>query len=49
MADTEHGKIAEQRIRTWLDRPDQGYSFDRIIIAPKQSIPKIYSLTDPED
>ena len=30
MADTEHGKIAEQRIRTWLDRPDQGYSFDRI-------------------
>ena len=27
----------------------EGYSFDRIIIAPKQSIPKIYSLTDPED
>lgn len=30
MADTEHGKIAEQRIKTWLDRPDLGYSCDRI-------------------
>jgi len=30
MADTEFGKIAEQRIRTWLDRPEDGYSFDRI-------------------
>lgn len=30
MADTEFGKTAEQRIRTWLDRPQDGYSFDRI-------------------
>jgi hypothetical protein len=30
MADTEFGKVAEQRIRTWLDRPEDGYSFDRI-------------------
>lgn len=30
MADTEFGKLAEQRIRTWLDRPQAGYSFDRI-------------------
>lgn len=30
MADTEFGKVAEQRIRTWLDRPQDGYSFDRI-------------------
>lgn len=30
MADTEFGKIAEQRIRTWLDRPEDGYSMDRI-------------------
>ena len=30
MADTEFGKIAEQRIRKWLDRSEDGYSFDRI-------------------
>jgi len=30
MADTEFGKIAEQRLRTWLDRPEDGYSMDRI-------------------
>lgn len=30
MADTEHGKIAEQRLKTWLDRPNEGYSMDRI-------------------
>lgn len=30
MADTKFGKDAEQRIRTWLDRPQDGYSFDRI-------------------
>ena len=30
MADTEHGKKAEQKIREWLDRPQDGYSFDRI-------------------
>lgn len=30
MADTEHGKKAEAKIKEWLDRPDDGYSFDRI-------------------
>jgi hypothetical protein len=30
MADTEFGKVAEQRIRTWLDRPELGYDFNRI-------------------
>lgn len=30
MADTKFGKVAEQRIRDWLDRPDDGYSMDRI-------------------
>ena len=30
MADTEFGKVAEQRIRTWLDRPSDGYDFNRI-------------------
>ena len=30
MADTEFGKVAEQRIRTWLDRPGDGYDFNRI-------------------
>jgi penicillin-binding protein-related factor A (putative recombinase) len=30
MADTEHGKKAEAQIRKWLDRPQDGYSFDRI-------------------
>jgi hypothetical protein len=30
MADTEHGKKAEEKIKLWLDRPDLGYSFDRI-------------------
>ena len=29
MADTEFGKVAEQRIRTWLNRPEDGYSMDR--------------------
>ena len=30
MADTEFGKTAEKRLYTWLDRPDEGYSMDRI-------------------
>ena len=30
MADTEFGKVAEQRIRTWLDDPEKGYDFTRI-------------------
>lgn len=30
MADTEFGKTAEQRIRTWLDNPEKGYDFTRI-------------------
>lgn len=30
MADTEFGKVAEQRLKTWLDRPDDGYSMNRI-------------------
>lgn len=30
MADTEHGKKAEEKIKLWLDRPDEGYCFDRI-------------------
>ena len=29
MSDNTIGKIAENRIRKWLDRPDDGYSFDR--------------------
>ena len=28
--DNEHGKKAEEKIRLWLDRPDEGYCFDRI-------------------
>ena len=30
MADTEHGKKAEEKIKLWLNRPELGYSFDRI-------------------
>ena len=30
MADTEHGKKAEERIKQWLNKPELGYSFDRI-------------------
>ena len=30
MADTVHGKKAEEKIRNWLDRPEDGYAFDRI-------------------
>jgi len=30
MADTEHGKKAEEKIKLWLNRPQDGYSFDRI-------------------
>lgn len=30
MAETDFGKVAEQRLRTWLDRPEDGYSMDRI-------------------
>lgn len=30
MADSDVGKKAEQKIREWLDRPEDGYSFDRI-------------------
>lgn len=30
MADTEHGKKAEEQIKLWLNKPELGYSFDRI-------------------
>lgn len=30
MAETTFGKVAEERIKTWLDRPQEGYSIDRI-------------------
>lgn len=30
MADTTIGKKAESKIREWLDKPEVGYSFDRI-------------------
>lgn len=30
MADTEHGKKAEEKIKLWLNKPELGYSFDRI-------------------
>lgn len=30
MAETDHGKKAEAKIRTWLDRPADGYDFNRI-------------------
>lgn len=30
MAETDHGKKAEVKIKEWLDRPADGYSFDRI-------------------
>ena len=30
MADTGFGKTAEQRLKSWLDRPEDGYSMDRI-------------------
>lgn len=30
MAETDHGKKAEKKIKEWLDRPVDGYSFDRI-------------------
>jgi len=30
MAENEHGKKAEGKIKEWLNRPDDGYSFDRI-------------------
>lgn len=30
MSDTLIGKQAEAKIEEWLDRPDEGYSFDRI-------------------
>lgn len=30
MAETTFGKEAEQKIKAWLDRPEDGYSFDRI-------------------
>lgn len=30
MAESEIGKKAEAKIQEWLDRPDDGYSFDRI-------------------
>ena len=29
MTDTTLGKKAERKIRDWLDRPNDGYSFDR--------------------
>ena len=37
------------RNKLYDELEQEGYSFDRIIIAPKQSIPKIYSLTNPDD
>lgn len=30
MADNDHGKKAEEQIKLWLNRPELGYSFDRI-------------------
>ena len=30
MAETDHGKKAESKIKEWLNRPQDGYSFDRI-------------------
>ena len=30
MSDDGLGKKAEQKIKEWLDRPEDGYSFDRI-------------------
>lgn len=30
MPDNEHGKKAENQLRKWLDRPEEGYSMDRI-------------------
>lgn len=30
MADTEHGKKAEEKIKLWLNKPELGYSLDRI-------------------
>lgn len=30
MADNDHGKKAETKIKEWLDRPDEGYDFNRI-------------------
>ncbi len=30
MSDQTIGKKAEQKIREWLDRPEEGYCFDRI-------------------
>ena len=30
MSDTLIGKQAETKIQEWLDRPSDGYSFDRI-------------------
>lgn len=30
MSDNTVGKKAEEKIREWLDRPEEGYSFDRI-------------------
>lgn len=30
MPETDHGKKAEATIRTWLDRPEDGYDFNRI-------------------
>ena len=30
MAETDHGKKAEKKIKEWLDRPQDGYDFNRI-------------------
>lgn len=30
MAETDHGKKAEKKIKEWLDRPGDGYDFNRI-------------------
>lgn len=30
MSDSTVGKEAEKKIKEWLDRPEDGYSFDRL-------------------
>ena len=40
MADTEFGKIAEQRLYTWLNRPDEGYSMERSTVRVLYGVPK---------
>lgn len=42
MSDSTIGKKAESKIREWLDKPEVGYSFDRI---PDQMTGKFGSKT----